>query len=247
MTPDEFIRSVRQAYQRLDWTQLEALLQMALESGDPAVRAAYYETLRTTLEAMIVAALTPPESSPYFRARVALAVKQFNDATAFAVLPEDALDVARVSDVRFQAFWQNETLRFRQEAQSVLIQVLERGTPHRQAVKLLKDRASVSTSRAKAIVRTELAHAYNAGAARSADKALADGADLVKIWRATLSNPQRRRENHQRLNGQTREIREPFSNGLMFPHGPMRDGSLAPASEVINCTCLVTYRRRENA
>jgi uncharacterized protein with gpF-like domain len=56
-------------------------------------------------------------------------------------------------------------------------------------------------------------------------------------------NDRRRRASHAVLEGQVREVNEPFSNGLMFPGDP--NGS---ADETINCRCNIVLvpRRDEN-
>ena len=71
-------------------------------------------------------------------------------------------------------------------------------------------------------------------AARDAREA---GADIVKQWDATLD--ERTRESHRILDGEIRELDEPFSNGLMFPSDPHGD-----ASEVINCRCALNRRAK---
>ena len=68
-------------------------------------------------------------------------------------------------------------------------------------------------------------------------KAKEKGADVVKQWDSTLDG--RTRSSHARLDGEIREIDEPFSNGLMFPGDP--DGE---AAEVCNCRCSLLERAR---
>lgn len=68
-------------------------------------------------------------------------------------------------------------------------------------------------------------------------KAKEMGADVVKQWDSTLDK--RTRASHQRVDGEIRELDEPFSNGLMFPGDS--DGG---ASEVVNCRCALLQRAR---
>lgn len=63
------------------------------------------------------------------------------------------------------------------------------------------------------------------------------GADVVKQWDSSLDN--RTRPSHQRVDGEIRELDEPFSNGLMFPGDP--SGGVA---EVVNCRCALLQRAR---
>lgn len=63
------------------------------------------------------------------------------------------------------------------------------------------------------------------------------GADVVKQWDSTLDG--RTRPSHQRVDGEIRELDEPFSNKLMYPGDP--DGG---AKEVIHCRCALLQRAR---
>ncbi len=87
------------------------------------------------------------------------------------------------------------------------------------------------------ITRTE-AHRISQQAAYDAlKKAKANGADVVKQWDATLDK--RTRPSHARVDGEIRELDEPFSNGLMKPGDPR-----GRAAEVINCRCQLLQRAR---
>lgn len=87
------------------------------------------------------------------------------------------------------------------------------------------------------ITRTE-AHRISQQAAYDAlKKAKNNGADVVKQWDATLDK--RTRPSHARVDGEIRELDEPFSNGLMRPGDPR-----GRAVEVINCRCVLLQRAR---
>lgn len=58
------------------------------------------------------------------------------------------------------------------------------------------------------------------------------GADVVKKWDSTLDG--KTRPSHRNVDGQVRELDEPFSNGLQFPSDPQGE-----AKEVINCRCTM--------
>jgi hypothetical protein len=84
--------------------------------------------------------------------------------------------------------------------------------------------------RARMIVRTETVRASNYGVLLGADKY---EYEVLKEW---VSVPdKRRRHSHATVEGQQREIEEPFGNGLYFPGDPN-----GPAKEVINCRCILT-------
>lgn len=87
------------------------------------------------------------------------------------------------------------------------------------------------------ITRTE-AHRISQQAAYDAlKKAKDNGANVVKQWDATLDK--RTRPSHARVDGEIRELDEPFSNGLMKPGDPN-----GRAAEVINCRCQLLQRAR---
>ena len=88
----------------------------------------------------------------------------------------------------------------------------------------------ISKNKAMRIARTE-GHRITETAAHNAQlKAKARGADVVKIWDATLDG--KTRDSHMKADGEIKEVEEKFSNGLMFPG----DSSGKP-EEVINCRC----------
>lgn len=63
------------------------------------------------------------------------------------------------------------------------------------------------------------------------------GADVVKQWDSTLDG--RTRSSHRKVDGEIRELDEPFSNGLQFPGDPS-----GVAEEVIHCRCALLERAR---
>lgn len=90
--------------------------------------------------------------------------------------------------------------------------------------------AGISRNNANRIVRTEGHRITETAAHHAQQKAKARGADVVKIWDASLDA--KTRPSHVRVDGEIRELDEKFSNGLMFPGDPS-----GKAAEVINCRC----------
>ena len=94
-------------------------------------------------------------------------------------------------------------------------------------------------SRAKTIVRTE-AHRIQQASTLDAQKvAKSKGADVVKQWDATLDGDTR--PTHRELDGQIKEVDEPFeANGkkAMFP------GDFGDPAEDCNCRCVSLTRAR---
>ena len=90
--------------------------------------------------------------------------------------------------------------------------------------------ANISKNNAKRIVRTEGHRITETAAHHAQQKAKDRGADVVKIWDASLDA--KTRDSHVKVDGEIRELDKKFSNGLMFPGDPS-----GKAAEVINCRC----------
>ena len=90
--------------------------------------------------------------------------------------------------------------------------------------------ANISKNNAARIVRTEGHRITETAAHHAQQKAKDRGADVGKIWDASLDA--KTRESHVKVDGEIREIGKKFSNGLMFPGDPS-----GKAAEVINCRC----------
>lgn len=90
--------------------------------------------------------------------------------------------------------------------------------------------ANISKNNAKRIVRTEGHRIVETAAHHAQQKAKDRGADVVKIWDASLDA--KTRDSHVKVDGEIRELNKKFSNGLMFPGDPS-----GKAEEVINCRC----------
>lgn len=89
------------------------------------------------------------------------------------------------------------------------------------------------------IARTE-GHRIQQKSALDAQYAAKDkGADIVKQWDSTLDN--RTRPHHRQLDGQIRELDEPFTVDGMEASAP---GHFGKASEDCNCRCCILQRAR---
>lgn len=93
--------------------------------------------------------------------------------------------------------------------------------------------------RAKLIVRTEGNRIANAARLETARTAKQQGADLVKQWDSTMDK--KTRPHHVQLDGQVRELDEPFEVDGRKAQAPGRFGI---ASEDINCRCHAYSRPR---
>lgn len=93
--------------------------------------------------------------------------------------------------------------------------------------------------RAKLIVRTEGNRIANAARLDAAKAAKEQGADLVKQWDSTMDK--KTRPHHVQLDGQVRELDEPFEVDGRKAQAP---GKFGIASEDINCRCHAYSRPR---
>lgn len=111
------------------------------------------------------------------------------------------------------------------------------GMTYAQTAQQLAGYTKIGYNNAVRIARTE-GHRIQTTATMDAMTAAKDkGANVVKQWDAALDK--RTRDSHAKVDGEIRELDEPFSNGLMFPGDP--DGD---AAEVINCRCALLQRAR---
>lgn len=116
---------------------------------------------------------------------------------------------------------------------------ISNGYSWQQVTRNLTAYSDISLHRAKTIAQTEGHRVQQQSQMKTLEKAKDAGADVVKQWDSTLDS--RTREDHQRLDGQIRELDEPFDvNGrkAMYP------GGFGIASEDINCRCCMLQRAR---
>ena len=113
------------------------------------------------------------------------------------------------------------------------------GLPHSQIAQNIAGAAKAPLGRAKTIVRTE-AHRIAQASAMDAQKvAVSKGAKVVKQWMSTLDGDTRK--SHRKLDGQIREIDEPFEidgKKAMYP------GDFGDPAEDCNCRCQLLQRAR---
>lgn len=93
-------------------------------------------------------------------------------------------------------------------------------------------------TRATRIARTEIISASNVG---SLEGAKATGLKLEKFWIATRDG--RTRESHSAVDGQKRELDEPFTVGGYRMSAPGDWTYGADVSELVNCRCTQGYQR----
>ena len=112
------------------------------------------------------------------------------------------------------------------------LQGILQGESMDKIAKRLRNVQKMNKTQAIRSARTIVTGAENKGRQDSYARAEADGIILERTWIAT--NDSRTRHSHAVLDGETRPIDTPFSNGLMYPGDP--DGE---PSEVYNCRCAL--------
>lgn len=109
------------------------------------------------------------------------------------------------------------------------------GSSYHDIARSLEERANIGLNRSIRIARTE-GHRIQVTANYDAlIDAKEVGADVVKQWDSSLDG--KVRPTHRKVDGEIKELDEPFSNGLMFPGDPN-----GKAAEVINCRCALLQR-----
>lgn len=111
------------------------------------------------------------------------------------------------------------------------------GMLFQQVAKGLSEYTNIGFNNAVRIARTEGHRIQVQSGMDTCYKAKEKGADVVKQWDAALDK--RTRPSHQRVDGEIKELDEPFSNGLMYPGDPS-----GGAAEVVNCRCALLQRAR---
>lgn len=103
----------------------------------------------------------------------------------------------------------------------------------------VKGCADRALRRSMTIARTEKGRVMSDARLDSMRRAKAAGADIVKQWDSTMDS--RTRKDHRKLDGQVRELEEPFEVAGRKAMAPHRFGR---AEQDINCRCVCLQRAR---
>lgn len=111
------------------------------------------------------------------------------------------------------------------------------GLSYQQIARSLAGHSRIGYNNAVRIARTEGHRIQCQSAFDAMGNAVDNGADVVKQWDSTLDG--RTRPSHRMMDGEIAELKERFSNDLMYPG----DSSGTP-EEVCNCRCALLQRAR---
>ena len=132
-----------------------------------------------------------------------------------------------------------DTKKLKQTISSEITRGIASGMAHSEIARNIANIAKAPLGRAKTIVRTESHRIQQTSKHDAQVVAKQKGANVVKQWNSTLDGDTR--PSHRRLDGQIREIDEPFEIGgkkAMYP------GDFGDPAEDCNCRCQVLQRSR---
>lgn len=133
-----------------------------------------------------------------------------------------------------------DTKRLKKTITEVLTRGIASNLSYAQMTQQIMAATGSPKKRAKNIVRTEAHRIQQASQEDVRQAAKGRGADVVKQWDATLD--MKTRDSHARLDGQIREVDEPFEidgKEAMYP------GDFGDPAEDCNCRCVALTRARK--
>ena len=145
---------------------------------------------------------------------------------------------SQISEGLYQALGV-DTKKLKKTISSEITRGIASGLPHSEIARNIAAYARAPLSRAKTIVRTEAHRIAEASRHDAQVAAKGKGANVVKMWDSTLDG--KTRKTHRKLDGQIREIDEPFE---MDGKKAMYPGDFGDPAEDCNCRCIATQRAR---
>lgn len=130
-----------------------------------------------------------------------------------------------------------DTKKLKKAISSEISRGLSSGMAYADIARNIATVTGAPKSRAKAIVRTEGHRIQQASTQDAAMASKARGADVKKQWDSTLDGGTR--DTHRRLDGQIREVEEPFS---MDGKEAMHPGDFGDPAEDCECRCVELIR-----
>ena len=169
---------------------------------------------------------------------------EIRTGTSFDIYNEDAVDRLLKQDPKLLPEWmideEKDYVWNRQKVENAITQGIIQGESVDQiAERLASELKSTNMNKMRMFARTALTGAQNAGRQKQMEDAIEKGIDVKKQWIATLDD--RTRDAHQKLDGQTVAVDEPFhvstkagAETIRYPGDPNATPSL-----VYNCRCTM--------
>ena len=132
-----------------------------------------------------------------------------------------------------------DTKNLKKAIQNEITRGIATGMPYSEIARNISNTTKAPLARANTIVRTEAHRIQQASTHDAQVKAKDKGADIVKQWDASLDGATR--PTHRQLDGQIREIDEPFKahgKSAMYP------GDFGDPAEDCNCRCVTLQRAK---
>lgn len=199
------LRAVARAYDTVRLVDVAALLNAYTELPTAARRMAGLEAVMGAFQSAVSVLHTPPAELTVLLteavrsgtvAGAAMLNAQVSTLNAFRVDPVRETEYARHAAARLTRYWGVEGVRLANETQSVLLEGLERGQSSRQMAARLRERVTVSRSRANLIARNEVGNA----ASYAQRESQLEAGSTHYVWRSAQDS--RVRDLHAQYDGQ---------------------------------------------
>lgn len=145
----------------------------------------------------------------------------------------------KIDDYKFSDRIRDNVDNLKRATKTEITRGIANGSTYAEIARNIALHTDESIRRAQTITRTEAHRVQNTAREDAMHEAKKRGADIVKMWDSTLDGKTRR--THRKLDGQIRELDEPFE---VDGHKAMRPGGFGRPEEDINCRCQVLERAR---
>lgn len=132
-----------------------------------------------------------------------------------------------------------DTVKLKDSISSEITRGLASDMAYDDIARNIRNASKAPLSRAKTIVATEAHRIQEASTYDAQKKAKSKGADIVRQWNSTMDG--NTRPTHRHLDGQIRELDEPFE---MDGKSAMYPGDFGNPAEDCNCRCVTLQRAR---
>lgn len=132
-----------------------------------------------------------------------------------------------------------DTSRLSKQIASEISRGISNTATYEEMTRNIASLSNIPRNNAARIARTEAHRIQNKATADAQRKAKAKGAEVVKQWDASLDG--KTRDTHRQLDGQIRELDEPFEVAGMEA---MQPGDFGNPAEDCNCRCCLLQRAR---
>lgn len=145
----------------------------------------------------------------------------------------------KIDDYKFSDRIRDNVDNLKRVTKMEITRGIANGSTYAEIARHISQHTDENIRRAQIITRTEAHRVQNTAREDAMHEAKKRGADIVKMWDSTLDGKTRR--THRKLDGQIKELDEPFE---VDGHKAMRPGGFGRPEEDINCRCQVLERAR---